>query len=172
MIYIFAQDLWCRVRSPIKMQAATPLKFYSNSNDEDASTALSLIMSNQDTIIVPAMQYHDDVIKWGHFPRHWPFVRGIHRSPVNSSHKGQWRGAFMFSLICVWINGWVKQSWSWRFETLSRPLWRHCDAMSYWTVLYHYPINTWRPCQNGRHVADSSIDSDDGLAPTRWQGII
>ena len=31
-----------------------------------------------------------------------------HRSPVNSSHKGQWRGALMFSLICAWINGWVK----------------------------------------------------------------
>ena len=27
--------------------------------------------------------------------------------PVNSPHKGQWRGASMFSLICVWINGWV-----------------------------------------------------------------
>ena len=23
---------------------------------------------------------HDDVIKWKHFPRNWPFVRGIHRS--------------------------------------------------------------------------------------------
>ena len=22
--------------------------------------------------------FHDDVIKWKHFPRHWPFVRGIH----------------------------------------------------------------------------------------------
>ena len=29
------------------------------------------------------------------------------QSPVNSPHKGQWRGAFMFSLICAWINGWV-----------------------------------------------------------------
>ena len=28
-------------------------------------------------------------------------------SPVNSPHKGQWRGALMFSLICVWINAWV-----------------------------------------------------------------
>ena len=36
---------------------------------------------------------------------YWPFVRGIHRSPV--PNKGQWRGALMFSLICVWINGWV-----------------------------------------------------------------
>ena len=44
---------------------------------------------------------HDDVIKWRHFPRYWPFVRGIHRSPVKSPLKGQWRGALMFSLICV-----------------------------------------------------------------------
>ena len=51
---------------------------------------------------------HDDVIKWKHFPRYWPFVRGIHRSPVNSPHKGQWHGALIFSLICAWINGWVR----------------------------------------------------------------
>ena len=56
------------------------------------------------------LSLHDDVIKWKHFPRYWPFVRGIHRSPVNSPHKGQWRGALMFSLICVWINGWVNNS--------------------------------------------------------------
>ena len=36
-----------------------------------------------------------------------PFARGIHRSPVNSQHKGQWGGALMLSLICVWINDWV-----------------------------------------------------------------
>ena len=50
---------------------------------------------------------HDVVIKWKHFPRYWPFVRGIHRSPVNSPHKGQWRGTLMFSMICVCIYGWV-----------------------------------------------------------------
>ena len=50
---------------------------------------------------------HDDVIKWKHLLRYWPFVRGIHRSPVNSLHKGQWRAALMFSLICTWINGCV-----------------------------------------------------------------
>ena len=48
---------------------------------------------------------------WRHqmetFSAYWPFVRGIHRSPVNSQHKGQWRGAFTFSLICAWINRWV-----------------------------------------------------------------
>ena len=51
--------------------------------------------------------FHDDVIKRKHFLRYWPFVWGIHRSPVNSPHKGQWRGALMFSLVCAWIKDWV-----------------------------------------------------------------
>ena len=50
---------------------------------------------------------YDDVIKWKHFQRYWPFVRGIHRSPMNYKCKGQWRGALMFSVICAWINAWV-----------------------------------------------------------------
>ena len=50
---------------------------------------------------------HDDVIKWKHFPRYSPFVPGIHRWPVNSPDKGQWRGTLILSLICAWINGWV-----------------------------------------------------------------
>ena len=54
-------------------------------------------------------QSHNDVIKWKHFPHYWPFVRGIHRSPVNSPHKGQWRGALMFSLICPWTNSWANK---------------------------------------------------------------
>ena len=33
----------------------------------------------------------------------------IFRVPLcgDSPHKGQWRGALMFSLVCTWINGWV-----------------------------------------------------------------
>ena len=53
------------------------------------------------------LHIHDDVIKWKHFPRNWPFVREIHRSLVNFPHKGQWRGALMFTLIYAWINDWV-----------------------------------------------------------------
>ena len=37
-------------------------------------------------------------------------MRRIHRSPVNSPHKGRWRRALVFSLICAWINGWVNNS--------------------------------------------------------------
>ena len=57
--------------------------------------------------VLESLAVHGDVIKWKHFPRYWPFVRGIHRSPVNTPHRGQWRGAVIFSGICAWINGWV-----------------------------------------------------------------
>ena len=50
---------------------------------------------------------HDGVINWKHFPRYWPFLRGIHRWPVNTPQKGQWRGALMFPLICTPINDWA-----------------------------------------------------------------
>ena len=58
----------------------------------------------------PTQLLHDDVIKWKHFPRYWPFVLGIHWSPVNSPHKGKWLGALMFPLICAWINDWVNNA--------------------------------------------------------------
>ena len=32
---------------------------------------------------------------------------GFTGEPVNSPHKGQWRRALMFSLICAWISSWV-----------------------------------------------------------------
>ena len=50
---------------------------------------------------------YDDAIKWKHFPRYWPFVWGIHQSPVKFLHKWKWRGTLKFSLICAWTNGWV-----------------------------------------------------------------
>ena len=53
--------------------------------DENPSTSLTV---------------HDDVIKWKHFPRYWPSVMGIYRSPVDSPHNGQWRGALM-SFLCA-----------------------------------------------------------------------
>ena len=64
-------------------------------------------LRNRGEWLVHSSSHQDDVIKWKHFPRYWPFVRGIHRSPVNSTHKGQWRDALTFSLICAWINGLV-----------------------------------------------------------------
>ena len=79
--------------------------------------------------------YHDDVIKWKHFPRYWPFLRGIHRSPMNSPHKGQWRGALVFTLIYAWINGWVNN----REAGGLRRHWAHYDAI----VMYHNAVLGW-----------------------------
>ena len=74
---------------------------------------------------------HGDVVQWKHFPRHWPFVWGIHRSPVKSPHKCQWRGDLMFCLICALNKRMRKQSWDWWFETPSRSLWRHCNDIHF-----------------------------------------
>ena len=74
------------------------------------------------------IHHHGDIIKCKHFPRYWPFVRGIGRSPVNVPHKGQWRRALMFSLICAWINAWVNNREA--GETPSRSLWRHYNVLA------------------------------------------
>ena len=56
---------------------------------------------------------HDDVINGKYFPYYWAFVRGIHRWPVDSPHKGP-----------------VTRSW-W-FKSLLHSLWCHCnDVMKY-----------------------------------------
>ena len=69
-----------------------------------------LITWNERFILVHKILWkkcHDDVIKWKHFSSYWLILWGIRGSPVNSPHRGQWRGAFMFSLICAWINVWI-----------------------------------------------------------------
>ena len=50
---------------------------------------------------------YDDVIKWKDFPRCCHFVRGNHRWPVDSPHKGQWCGALIVALIYALTNGWA-----------------------------------------------------------------
>ena len=50
-----------------------------------------------------------DGVKWKHFPRYWPFVRGVDRSPVNSLNKNKCRGALVFSLIYSWTNSWLNK---------------------------------------------------------------
>ena len=103
-------------------------------------------MSNLEHMVMSSVRsrlffFHDDVIKWKHFPRYWSFVQGIHRSPVNSPHTGQWRGALMLSLNCTLNKRLSKQSWGWWLETPSSPLWRHCNVM------------LWSNVYLGRHVS-------------------
>ena len=75
----------------------------------------------------------DDMI-WKHFPRYWPFVSGIHRSPVYSPHKAQWRGALIVSLICAWTNGWTNH---WDVGGLRRHSARYAvTVMIPWMVMF------------------------------------
>ena len=105
---------------------------------------------------------HDDVIKWKHFLRNWLFVRGIHRSPVNSPHKEQWRGTLMFSFICVWINDWVNS----RDAGDLRRYRTHYDVILMCKTLNSAVLfNTLRPRQNCRH------SPDDILNPFSWINI-
>ena len=66
---------------------------------------------------------HDDVIKRKHFPRYWPFVRGIHRS--------RWFPRTKASDAEVWSARLSKHSWGWWFEAPSRSLWRHCNNVPF-----------------------------------------
>ena len=99
-------------------------QFYNGLTQHDAPRGMSL----------DAAEYH---WKWKHFPRNRPFVRDIHRSPVNSPHKGQWRGALMFSLICALNKQLSKQSWGWWFETPTCSLWRHCNEIITSRLFHH-----------------------------------
>ena len=45
----------------------------------------------------------DDVIKWKYFR----VTSHLWEWPVKSPHKGMWRGALKFSLLCDWTNVWV-----------------------------------------------------------------
>ena len=89
--YIMFPFIYCR------------LSIYHGDILKDSAHNPTLLMVNYRSLMLA----HDDVIIWKLFPRYWPFVRGIHRSTVHSPHKGQWRRALMFSLICVWIDSWV-----------------------------------------------------------------
>ena len=92
-----------------------------------------------------------------------PFVRGIHRSPVISPHKGQWRRALMFSLIYASINGWVNNREAgdlrsqrahydvtvmiWKSFTVAVPLWGASNARRWfplprgqWCRFFYIPL--------------------------------
>ena len=65
--------------------------------------SLLLLITPAPEVLVLYHRFHDDVIKWKHFSRYWPFVREF----TGDLHIGQSRGALVFSLICACINGWV-----------------------------------------------------------------
>ena len=71
---------------------------------------------------------HNDVIKWKHFSRYWPFVRGIHRWIPHTKASDTELWCFFDLRLNKRLS---KQAWGWWFETLSRPLCRHCNIVVY-----------------------------------------
>ena len=65
-----------------------------------AGECIFLVKFKQQSLNTCSNSVHDDVIKWNYF-----CVTGS--LWVDSPHKGQWRVDLMFSLICVWTNGWA-----------------------------------------------------------------
>ena len=76
--------------------------FWSYNNNQAGSWSSIPCCENQAEFCVQAMC--DDVIKWKHFPRYWPFVRGIHRSPRTKARDAE---LWCFLWSAPWINGWV-----------------------------------------------------------------
>ena len=98
--------------------------------------------------VLAAARLHDDVIIWKHFPRYWPFVRGIYRSPVNYPHKGQWRGTLMLSLICARKNGWANNG-------EAGDLRRH---RAHYDIIVMYKVWTWSRAQLWKRSAPCIYD--------------
>ena len=88
-------------------------------------------------------------MKWKHFPCYWTFVRGIHRSPVNSPHIKA-SDAELWCFFYLRLNKRLsKQSWGWWFATPSRPFWRHRNvAGTFRSNLFLMKINNKRSLSN------------------------
>ena len=104
--------------------------------------------------------WHDDVIKWKHFPRYWPFVWGNHRSPV----------VWCFLRLNTRL---IKQSWGWWYETPSRPLWRYCNGCFKYLSRFKTICNVARLVQRTMETLFSDdaflLDQDIILTGTRMR---
>ena len=94
----------------------------------------------------------DNVIKWKQFPRHWPFVRVIHRwirrtNPVTRSFD-----VFFYRRPNVPLS---QQRWGWWFDTSLCPLWRH--------YIEQLLLRVW-----SWSIWSTDIKLKQGIAASRW----
>ena len=97
---------------------------------------------------------HYDVIKWKHFSRCWPFVRGIHRSPVDSPRKGPVTRALLSNSGLI----------GWPVPTL---LWRSCHSISVQMINLVGCVMSWLgagwvPCSPSMHSPAGQLATDNG----------
>ena len=119
---------------PEKLPRVTPVirkynSYFSNKLAKQLRVHCWFFLSRESRPFTTAKIAHDDVIKWKHFLRYWPFVRGIHRprwiphtKPVTRSFGVLFDLRLNKRLSKQWWGGW--------FDTLSCPLRRHRNERS------------------------------------------
>ena len=75
-----------------------------NNRDYTMGFLRSETTAKHKVVIVSKAAVHDDVIKWKHFPRYWPFMRGTAEFPTQ---RPVTRSFDEFFFICAWIKDWV-----------------------------------------------------------------
>ena len=108
----FSQSIW---QQPIMWRIIHDTRQYLVFHHSGKLIMINVIRSQKEKM----GRKHHDITKWRHFPRHWPFVWGIHWWPVNSPHKDQWCGALIFFFdLC--LNKWLSKQWrGWWFDVMT-----------------------------------------------------
>ena len=91
---------------------------------------------------------------------------GIHRSLMNSAHRGQWSGALMFSLIYACINVWInnreaddlrRHGTHYDATVMSHNAARHRPFLMTSPISKQLPWATFSPEQNYHNFVDSAF---------------
>ena len=94
---------------------------------------------------------HDDVIKWNHFPRYWPYVRGIHQwiPRTKASDAELW--------CFFWSNRWVNNG--------DDDLRRH--RVLYDVMVMMWPLSVWK----NKHISNLELYQNKFIQ-TEWLSMI
>ena len=137
-----------------------PLALWRNCEELLQLLALSQCCGIIQNMIISYVSQYDGVIKWKHFPRYWPFVRGI---PLTKASNAE---------FWCFLKRSSKQSWGWWFETTSRPTWCHFNQNSFsrtW-VNSRYPCLEWPlvhwGISNYRNACFQNIRVGDAMMPS------
>ena len=104
---------------------------------------MALRCQRENVNLTTGTQSHDDFIKWKHFPHYWPFVRGIHQSPLDSPHKRPVKRSFDVLFDLCLNTQLSKLSRCWWFEMPSCSFWRHCNALPSQASYRVSMVRTW-----------------------------
>ena len=122
------------------------LKFIHKSITSDWRSVRSLIHSS-----------YIAVTRWRHQMETFSALLAIcaGNSPVNGEFPAQRPVMWIFDVFFdLCLNKWLsKQSWGWWFETLSRPLWRHCNDF----FMSNMSLPSVTPCDTEIR-SDSNVD--------------